>query len=458
MHIGKIYLRLFVPFVIILVCALGGAWLVASHLFADTLEKRLQNQLDHTVELMASGTFPYTPSLLQRLARLVRSEIVLIDGNGQLSYSTFDTQPRDLESLLRKRSAELPEGHSRLVLEGRSYLAVLRRIDSQRDARFTHVAALAGLEDIQKTSRKAASLLGATAVGGLILLAWLGYRSNRKITRPISELARMSRQIADGSRNIRVTARGDDEIAELVAAFNDMANSLKDYEQEIERRSRLAALGEMTARIAHEIRNPLTAIKMQIELLEESVPQPMKPRLATLLNEARRLELMVQTTLQHGKTPELKPESTDIGALINEVVRLVRPQFEHQQLVIHTRFDESLPAIAIDRDMLNQVVLNLLLNAKEAMPTGGEIQLATGLSQDLQLARVVVDDSGPGIDEAVLPELFELGTSSKASGFGAGLHLCRELVELHRGHIAAEKSPLGGARFVIELPLTGEQA
>jgi two-component system C4-dicarboxylate transport sensor histidine kinase DctB len=92
------------------------------------------------------------------------------------------------------------------------------------------------------------------------------------------------------------------------------------------------------------------------------------------------------------------------------------------------------------------------------MPAGGEILVTAGLSQDRQKAQVTVEDSGPGIDDKLLPQLFEFGTSSKANGFGAGLHLCRELVELNQGHIAAGKSPLGGARFIIELPLTGAQA
>jgi len=454
---NRIYRRVFIPYVIVLLLALGAAWLAATQLFSETLEKRLQTQLIHTVELLSKGTFPYTPSLLSKLSRLIRADIVLLDHTRHISISTPNTNLQQLQqhfNTLLTDSTNTKDSLQKFELAGHDYLLFWKKVPNLRDRRVSYIAAFSDLSDIHDTNQRTAKWLGLGAVSGLLMLAWVGHLISQSITIPIRELAHMAREIAMGKRSIRAKIHRSDEIGDLAATLNTMAEKLIHYDSEIARQSRMAALGQMTARIAHEIRNPLTAIKMQLQLLKETAGTQNQPILASLLDETRRLELIVLSTLQHKKIARPVFSYININSLIDEIMQLLRPQFEHQGLLLTQSFSSDLPDISLDRDMMTQILLNLLLNAKDEMPDGGEIRLSTGIFNNKELW-FAVEDSGTGIAEENWPNLFSDSSSAKADGFGLGLKLCHELVELHNGQIEIGHSNLGGARFLITLPLTG---
>ncbi|HHO59307.1 MAG TPA: sensor histidine kinase [Thiotrichales bacterium] len=479
---SRIYKRLFIPYVLALLLGLGGAWLAATQLFSETLENRLHSQLAHTVELLANGSFPYTPRLLRRMSRLIRADIALLDASGRISVSTLASASTQ-NSVSTPASASTP-GDERQALAphlktlvrdtvtgderpatrrfksgGHQYLLVWNTVPDSRDSRVKYIAAFSSLSDIQHTNQRIAMWLGAVALTGLLLLAWIGHRVSQSITLPIRELAQMASEIAVGNRDIRARIHRRDEIGDLARALNSMAIKLDDYDREIAEQSRMATLGQMTARIAHEIRNPLTAIKMQLQLLKETASAEHLPLLNSLLDETRRLELIVLSTLQHKKIATPVFSATSLNNLVEEIVQLLRLQFEHQDIELSLSLDAELPAVAVDRDMITQIILNLLLNAREELPDGGRIRISTGTTHgndERQPDSVYfsVDDSGPGIAESHWRTLFTETTSNKPGGFGLGLRLCHELAELHHGHIRIEHSDLGGACFRVSLPLT----
>jgi signal transduction histidine kinase len=213
----------------------------------------------------------------------------------------------------------------------------------------------------------------------------------------------------------------------------------------------MATLGQMTARIAHEIRNPLTAIKLQLQLLKESANELSKPILNSLLDETRRLELIALSTLQNKGTVHPDFTLANINELIEEIVQLLKLQFEHQNLKLVKSLNPEMPKTMIDRNMITQILLNLLLNAKDEMPNGGEILLSTDVNVHKDKIWFAIDDSGPGIPEENWDSIFT-DSSSKPGGFGLGLRICRELAELHNGRLDIGQSPLGGARFTVTLP------
>lgn len=455
---SRIYRRLFTPYVLTLLLGLGGAWFAATQLFSETLEKRLQAQLTHTVEMLSNGIFPYTPRLLERLSRLIRADIALLDKDGLITNSTFDGKLQPLQKhfneILTTTAGPKP-GMQEIESAGQDYLLVLKRVSEIRNPRVVYIAAFTRLSDIHETSQRMAVWLGAGAFSGLLFLAWIGHLVSQSITLPIKELAHMASEIAVGNRSIRAKIHRRDEIGDLAGALNTMAVKLNDYDVEITAQSRMATLGQMTARIAHEIRNPLTAIKMQLQLLKESANQQNEPVLDSLIDETRRLELIVLTTLQHKKIAQPVLTRTDLNSLIEEIIHLLRLQFEHQQLQIELCLDPALPEVEVDRDMITQIILNLLLNAKDEMADGGQINLSTGQMASGHEIWFAIDDSGPGIAEEGWQTLFTDTTSVKPGGFGLGLRLCRELAELHKGGIRIGHSDLGGARFTVTLPLTG---
>lgn len=454
----KIYRRLFTPYVLILLIGLSGAWLSATQLFSETLEKRLQTQLAHAVEMLSNGNFPYTPKLLERLSNLIRAHIVLLGPDGFITTSTLDGDRQQLQSHFSKFMIDTADSHSSMqefLISGDRHFLVWSKVSEIRDPRVAYIAAFTNLSDIQETNRRMAGWLGTGALAGLLVLAWIGHRISRSITLPIKELAQMASEIALGNRSMRVKIHRDDEIGALASALNTMAVKLTAYDLEITEQSRMATLGQMTARIAHEIRNPLTAIKMQLQLLKETTNEQSIPVLDNLLDETRRLELIVLSTLQHSRKATPIFTTTNLNILIRDIVHLLRLQFEHQDLSLTLFLDPALPEVETDRDMITQILLNLLLNAKDEMPDGGKINLSTGSHKDRSEVWFAVDDSGPGIPMENWDSLFTDSTSIKPGGFGLGLRLCRELTEIHNGQIEVEHSKLGGARFTVSLPLTG---
>jgi len=455
---NRIYRRLFIPYVIVLLLSLGGAWLATTQFFSETLEKRLQLQLIHSTELLANGTFPYTDTLVSKLSRLIRADIALLDNNMQITITTVKANKQQFQQqfhIILKQMNHSNKHLHKFKLAQQHYLLFWKKVTIKRDPRVSYIIAFANLSDIHKSSQRAAKWLALAALSVLIILAWMGHFISRSITLPIRELADMANKIALGNRTARVKIHRNDEIGELAVTLNAMAEKLLHYDNKIAKQSRMAALGQMTARIAHEIRNPLTAIKMQLQLLKETTEKKNQALLSSLLDETRRLELIVLSTLQHKKQAKPVFTQVNINYLIQDLVQLLTPQFEHQGIQFNTSYSASLPEIKVDRDMITQILLNLLLNAKDELSDGGIIRLSTGSSEDNTEIFFIVEDSGSGIAEQDWPTLFSDPANIKPDGFGLGLNLSHELVKLHQGQISISQSSLNGACFTISLPLTG---
>ncbi|MEJ2604650.1 MAG: HAMP domain-containing sensor histidine kinase [Gammaproteobacteria bacterium] len=208
----------------------------------------------------------------------------------------------------------------------------------------------------------------------------------------------------------------------------------------------MTALGELASRMAHELRNPLTAIKMQLQLLEERTSEPERARIAGVLDEIRRLELIVNSSLAIGGAQALNPTPSDLDRLLDEVVTLVGPSLAHRGIDLQTAFAD-LPTVAVDGDRIKQVLLNLVNNAADELEGGGQILLAA-TPDGPHAVSIMVEDSGPG-----LPGEIERRRSGKSLGLGLGLQISREIVERHGGELLLGSSEsLGGAKFTIRLP------
>jgi signal transduction histidine kinase len=216
----------------------------------------------------------------------------------------------------------------------------------------------------------------------------------------------------------------------------------------------MSALGAISARLAHEIRNPLTGIKLHLQLLAERMDGVDSGRVGELLAEVQRLELLVSSTLMLGAEPRLDARPTPIGALIAEVIDLMAPSLAHRNIQAQSRSDEHLQA-HVDRGRLHQALLNLIVNAADAMPQGGQLQIRAERDATAERLLIHVDDSGPGVADDVRARLGSAPASTKPFGLGVGLTVCRDVAREHGGELAIGRSPaLGGARFTVALPFT----
>jgi signal transduction histidine kinase len=445
----SIYPRLFLPFAGLLVAALAVAWWLATTLLGRTLERRLDQQLEHAVSVLADGGIPFTSELLARMGELMRADIVVLDASGEIALSTAPVNDPGLRAALGEVSREAAPARRDLEVAGEPFRVVSHPLTAERDARYRSVAAVASLADLRAATRRAAAWLGAAGLALLALLGALGHRFAYGITAPLAQLARFAERIAGGERSERVTLQAPAEIESLAAALNRMAVRLEGYERELVEQHRLAALGEMAARVAHEIRNPLTAIQLQIELLAERAQGEARSKLQALLDEVHRLELVVSTTLAAGQPARLAVRDDDLSRIAGEVTTLVRPQLEHRHIRLETALAPVAPA-PLDAARIKQVLLNLIANASDAMPDGGQLRITT--EQRNGSLQLIVEDSGPGMPDA---DRERLAGGEAGPGRGIGLELSRELVALHRGAMHADASPaLGGARLTVRIPVS----
>ncbi len=217
---------------------------------------------------------------------------------------------------------------------------------------------------------------------------------------------------------------------------------------------KLAALGRLTSGVAHEIKNPLNAMVIHVALLRqklEKVDPEARGYLDVLEEEIRRLDRVIQGFLKFTRPEELQLEAIPIEDVLGEATRLLAGEVERNGIRMKTEIAPDLPKIYGDRELLQQAVLNLMLNACEAMPEGGELRLTASRPEE---GRVVLDiqDSGVGIETEELPKIFDLYYTTKSRGSGIGLSMVYRIIQLHDGDVTVDSTPGQGARFTITLP------
>ncbi len=228
---------------------------------------------------------------------------------------------------------------------------------------------------------------------------------------------------------------------------------------------RMAFLGALAGGLAHEIRNPLSTMKVTLQLLREDLDRggdEARERAARRVNSleqaVRRLEDIVNDFLNFARGFELTLEPANLNSLINDVVVFVEPEAQRHGVRIRTAYAEDLPPVRVDRKYLQQALLNLLLNARQAIEgTGrpGEVFVTTHRRGERVV--IVVTDTGPGIADDVRPRIFDVYFSTKKGGTGLGLPTCRRIVEEHGGALAVESELGKGTSFTIELPIDAER-
>jgi two-component system, NtrC family, sensor histidine kinase HydH len=231
-------------------------------------------------------------------------------------------------------------------------------------------------------------------------------------------------------------------------------------EQEITQRLRAqyAEISQLAGGLAHEIRNPLSTLSLNLDLLLEDFQNPETPRdrrvlkrLERLRPEVQRLHGILESFLRFARVQELKLEPTDLNTVIDELRDFYEPHAATRGIVIRTRFAHDLPLCLLDRELFKQAALNLVLNAEHAMPSGGELILTTGRGGPWVKLEVI--DTGVGMTEEIRARIFDAFFSTRSGGSGLGLPTCRKIVEAHGGTIQVQSELGKGSQFSVRLPV-----
>jgi nitrogen fixation/metabolism regulation signal transduction histidine kinase len=294
-----------------------------------------------------------------------------------------------------------------------------------------------------------------------LLGAALGYWMAERIADPVSRLTRATRRIARGDLDARIAETSSDELRRLVDDFNQMAADLKRQRAELERTQRLEAWAEMARQVAHDIKNPLTPIQLSAEHLRRvnlDRGTPLSPVLDNCVNAIlTQVKLLRQISAEFSSfasSPTARPEPTDLGGLIEEVVDPYRTGLVGR---INLTVDAApnLPPTSIDRTLFARALTNVIENALHAMPGPGRLTIRTRLSNvDSRRSAVVeVSDTGVGMDAESIARIFEPYFSTKTTGTGLGLTIAKRNVELNGGTIDVRSQRGAGTTVTITLPL-----
>jgi signal transduction histidine kinase len=233
---------------------------------------------------------------------------------------------------------------------------------------------------------------------------------------------------------------------------------LNKTEAQLIRSEKLAALGQLAAGIAHEIRNPLTSINILIHSLASNLPSgtSQKEDLKVIEEEIDRINEIVDQFLRFAKpTPPLLQKG-EVVSIVEETLQLLRPQIEKQRIAVQKEF-QPLPSILMDREQMKQVILNLLLNAVQAMPKGGHLALKGHLPKNDRWIKLLIQDSGVGIPGGDIHKLFDPFFTTKEGGIGLGLSIAHRIIDQHHGKIEVESPPGKGTLFTVWLPIHKER-
>jgi two-component system, NtrC family, sensor histidine kinase HydH len=225
-------------------------------------------------------------------------------------------------------------------------------------------------------------------------------------------------------------------------------------------RERYAEIAALAGGLAHEIRNPLSTISLNLELLNEDLEQLAVPqsrrmlmRVQSVQKECHNLERILEDFLKFARAGQLALEPTDLNELVREFVRFWQPQSENAHIEVRPHLASDIPQVMADPALVRQALLNLAMNARHAMPTGGVLELQTCRRDGRVVLEII--DTGTGMDERTRGKLFEAFFSTRPGGSGLGLPTVRRIVEAHRGTISCDSEPGRGTRFTIALPAAG---
>jgi PAS domain S-box-containing protein len=264
-------------------------------------------------------------------------------------------------------------------------------------------------------------------------------------------------QTSEGPKRVSVTVQAIQEDGERMGALVTLRDldSLESINTQLQVSERLAALGRITAGVAHEVKNPLNSMRLWLENLKESLPAEADgaslQAVQVLDKEIDRLDAVVKRFLDFTRPMDIRLEATQLAELLGEVLEVARPQLQKSNIQLAQLLPIDVPEVYVDRALLKQAVLNLVLNAAEAMPGGGQLRLV--LSRRGETAEITVGDTGKGIPLENRQKIFQLFFTTRPGGSGIGLASTFRIVQLLNGSIDFTSEVGRGTTFRIELPL-----
>ena len=411
-----------------------------------------REQAAQVLTFAPDGEAPFVQSLGTRYAELLSRHLAY----GVAADRVYSALVRSDAERIARTTAELRQQETAIGREIRSLRAALDNRIRER------------VQSAEERERRT----GLTVIALSLLAVGVGLGAMGVAVRtlaPMRTLIEGVMRIGRGDYSAQLGVRGEDEVAVLAREFDAMAKSLRAREQELHaqqeallRAEQLAAVGRISAQVAHEVRNPLSSIGLNVELLEEAIARApfateseareARDILGAVTREVDRLNEVTEQYLRLARPPSATREPEDLTELLGGVLDFAREELERAGVRVVRVLPPTPPALA-DEAQLRQVFLNLLRNAREAMPGGGQLTVsARAVDAEPGWVEAVFEDTGHGMSEAVRQRIFEPFFSTKAQGTGLGLAVSQQILQAHGGLLTCHSTPGQGTTFVVRLP------
>lgn len=429
------------PLVAVAIVSLAAVGAINAWLAERQTSGRIEQQLRGVVAVLSRSNFPLSDSVLRQMRSLSSAEFVLTNEAGELLASSFDAAPIDLPRAAPTRVTNDMKLGPPLTINRQRYFHATARLPARamkEPARLLHV--LFPVEEYRRTWREAFVPPLVVGIVTIAMVALVARLIGGRLTRATAQLETDVLRIAKGNFAPAQLPATDDEIRDLSLAVNRTAGMLADYEQQVRRTEQMRTVALLGAGLAHEMRNAATGCRMALDLhAEKCTAENDAESLFVAKRQLRLMESQLQRFLRAGKPlDDSEKRGVSLPALVDDLLSLVRPSARHARVKLAwTPPDHDILVLA-DQEALGQVVLNLLINAVEAVQQNGDgvpRAIEVSLRNIDDAAEFVVRDTGPGPKDSLKSALFDPFVTSKAEGVGLGLAVAREVVEAHHGSI-----------------------
>ncbi len=403
-----------------------------------------------------------TVGFLKDAAGFASAQVFLADAEGTLlAHTDRSSYGRKLApAALLQRVLEAPRGETPFVdADGADRVAGFASVDDPRGFRWK-IGIHATADELFAASAEFAGVLAVALIAlVVVLIAWSRFAA-ATIARPVRRLAVATEAVARGDLTVRVPVDGADELANLGRAFNRMAGDLAVSRDQLRDAERQAAWAEMARQVAHEIKNPLTPMRMSAQLVlrarrdgDARLPELVDRLAKTVIDQTEALNRIASDFRQFAGPPERRTEIVRADDLLDAAAASFAGVAAVGGVTITFAPTAGDAQVEVDRQELGRVFLNLIQNAQQACGVRGTIRVTSRVDGDR--CKLTVEDDGPGIPADVRARLFEPYFTTRSSGTGLGLAICRRIVQAHGGAIVLAASAPGRTVFEVELPLAG---
>lgn len=452
----RLHYRILIPFALVALVATASTAYVALLVAVRAVESRVQGQILNAAMLVSQGDFSSNATILRSVKSISGADVISFDASGHVLASTLD-RPDDplVRTIVNGALNGPPIDADNAVLrqiecDGPCYVAY-RRVPVNAG---TIVGVVATASELRAATRTVSRAIIIAALLSLTAMIVVSQFVAQRVSKPLDELVGFARDVSDGAAQRRAPA-GDDEIGRLGAAFNDMLDRIEHSRKALVQSEKLGLAGLMAARVAHDIRNPLSSIKMQTQLLKQRVTGAAEAKvIAAVLHDIGTVEAVIRDLLELARPGAVQLKAERLNDIVTDVIEQLSLQLTYRKIVVEMDLASALPPMSIDAERFKGALLNVIVNAADAMPSGGSLTVRTHASGST--AVIEVCDDGVGIDPGVIDRVFDPFVSTKRDGIGLGLVNTKAVVESHGGTVALTPRAPHGTTATIRLPIRQE--